>query len=345
MPGLDEFDPRYQEFYNNEDDLIVRPIPGIPNPDPGMQSDLGGRRIEQFDANKHVLLIRRRDERDLGPNESKVDNATEAPNTALDNPGDIGQIQFDRSKSLTAYMEVDSWTLSNIPPAAGGSPLQTPTAGAIPVGGAVSVGILEYGHQGTQLQMVFDCPPGQIAKAAVIASSARLKVKLLPKYYANNVVGGKRQYFYDAAFTVACDFNSFNLPPKNAMTLAGFANANAFKSRGMICEGSLSTNNEFTLPKRRFYGTVLGGAVANQPSNCPVAWNATAVILVPGVPSGTFLPLSLQFVVNTIQGQVLGPFNANTSVVLPEGAFSIDVFNSAVTAAVEIPFELQYILG
>jgi len=346
MPGPDwDNDSDLIDYLSNQENLIVDPIPGMPNPNPGYDSDLGGRRINLPDSNKRVLLVKRREGKDLGPNLSTVDNAQEAPGTSLDVPGDIANVIFDRSKPLTAYAEVDSWTLANIPPALGVSPLAAVAGGAPPVGGAVSVIVLEYGHKGTQLQMLFDCPAGQVTKATVIASSARMKVRLLPKYYASQVLAGKRQYYYNAGFTVPCDFNNFNLPPNNPMTLAGFTNANAFKSRGMICEGSLSTNNEFTLPKRRFYGTVLGGAIANQPSNCPVAWNSTAVILVGGGVTAAFAALTLKFTVNTIQGQTLGPFPLNTPIVLPQGAVSIDVYNDAVTAAVEIPFELQYILG
>jgi hypothetical protein len=345
MPGASYDDYDVLPFYNNEEEIEVNYRPGVPSSNPGDGSDLGGRRQQLPDQDRYIVLRNRRID-NLGPNLATTDNASEAPNNALDVPGDVAKIDFVRSQPLTAYVEVDSWDLANIPLALGVSPLAQPASGgglAAYQGGAVSLAQLQYGHKGTMLEMIFDCPPGMMAKATVICSSARLKTRLAPKYYYSTD-GAKRTYFIDAAKTIALTSSNFNQLPPNVMQLNGFSNTNAFKSRGFIAEGSLSTNNELTLPKRRFYGSVKQGAVANLLTNCPIAWNAIAVTLTGGLFTAPATVSTLKFVMNTITGQTLGPYGMNQTIPLVEGVSSIDVFNDIITAA-DTPFELVYILG
>jgi len=345
MPGLDDNDPIYDDFYGNRDDLEVIPIPGKISPDPGKTSDLGGRRQYIPQTNQMFLLKKRNLEEKLGPNLSTVENSQQEVNCALDNPGDIAKVDFERSLPLTCYVQVESYAFQPNSPLA-----QAPIvpAGTTPVGGAVSICKLEYGHKGTLLDMVFDCPPGALAKATVIASAARMKVRLMPKYYPFVDAAGIRRYFMDPA-TFLMPMNSLNFNAINPNTFAIltpgiFNNQNSFKASGLIAEGSLSTNNELTLPRRRFYGTVSPGAAGALLVRCPVSWNATSVQLNGGRFVAAGPNETVQFIMNSITGQSYGPFPANTTIPLIEGCDSIDVFCNVANAG-EVPFELVYFLG
>jgi hypothetical protein len=249
-----------------------------------------------------------------------------------------------------------------------------------PVGGAVSVAHLSFGHKGNMIDVVYDVPPGQTVAIPIGASQGVTSTFLTPKYFNDTAVAGGEPGTGFRSYLLFPGGPPITQPPGtpggssvwNSMTAQALA-FNAFPGLQVPQGGSPPVGNPNSTPflawfalapgivpipetqaTRRFYGTVkclvalanpLSNPIvrANQVTVGPIANNASTVKLVanPGL-------------IFAIRGNspfaIYGPFPANTEIPLPANATSIIVW-AAVNITqpgnpdIEEFFELVYTLS
>jgi len=295
------------------------------------------------------------------------DNGTLAL-TGVGARGAVARIAYRyRAKSLISYVEVPSpdadFALATVDPTQP-SPLNVPPTQASlivpPIGGCVSIAQIAFGHLGSQLNALYDVPPGQIIHVPFGGSFGQTDSMLVPKYYTPTIdpVTGFRIYLVTPAGVDILTTKAWNTLTQNVLPLNGFTNPNLVPYMGWFAEAFAFSNTVFSQPVRRFYGSCFCTAVpanpladppvnADQVTVCPVAWFASQVTLV-GNPG-------LLMVIQTLTStggiaQQYGPFPANQAVTMPAGATQILVWagtnlTQPGVARLEVPFELDYTLS
>lgn len=260
------------------------------------------------------------------------------------------------------------------PPTAGSPLLVVPvgdsliTAPAVaPVaffGGAVALGVAQFGHLGSSTQIVFDVLPGSLVKIPTVDSMMKMTGRISPRYFANDGGTPLRQYLLFPGGPVLTNDSFSNLPP-NIMELQGSgpgtviaaeAQANPVNFSGWAARGLSPTPDEATLPTRIFRGSVLSNAAApaalTNRTRIPIPHGAIGVALFGGIfNSALAVPsVPITWVQNLdVAGATVGPFASDGESIIPivEGATSIDVFggNSAAAGDLEIPFFAYYYIN
>lgn len=250
------------------------------------------------------------------------------------------------------------WDVTPYASASEGSAGPIPTK--VPIGGCVPVGLLTVGHMGVARDHLFSCDPGQTWVVPFSGSAADFSWQMSPKYFWPNDSTNTRTYMTaDPAspVTAALTSNAWNKTPTathlstvcNTLSPAGIlSQADIFTKRG---NGSahFGHGSQATTPlnqvNRKFYGTVRPGELGIYTTRCPIAYNATSVMLV-GRPELTMVQRSPVFDPATINPST-GPLPANVAHQLICGSGGeIDVsMGTFVNLAQEIPFVLVYFLG
>jgi hypothetical protein len=259
-------------------------------------------------------------------------------------------------REILGLIQVDSPTT--------GSPLLVVPAGnsiaAPPVsffGGAVALGVAQFGHLGSSTVITFDVLPGSLVKVPTVDSIMKMTGRIAPRYFANDGGTPLRQYLLFPAGPILTNDSFSNLPP-NIMELQGDGagtviaagvQANPVMFSGWAARGLSPTPDEATLPTRIFRGSVLSSAASPAASTnatrIPIPHGAIGVALFGGIyNSGLAVPsVPITWVQNLdVTGATMGPFPSDGESIIPitEGVTSIDVFggNSAAAGDLEIPF-------
>ncbi len=313
--------------------------------------------------------------KDENPDIPTQDNGTLA-NTPIGARGDVARINYRLSKSLVGYIEVPSPDAEvalaminpNFMPVLNVPPVQA--NGAVPpVGGAVAIAQISFGHKGVQLQVLFDTPQNQIIHVPFGGSFGILASMLAPKYYKNfdSIVNTKqlRQYLLTPLGGIILTnpsgvLHADNSALWNTLTQAILPlnisqvpqpllinNPNTVPYQGWFAvSNGAFTNTTLTQPLRRFYGTVAAAVTPFfQNTRCPVAWYASQVTLIANP--------ALVFFINGLTSaggitQRWGPFPVNQPVTIPVGATTIDVGDAVGLGGavnIEVNFELDYALS
>lgn len=285
----------------------------------------------------------------------------------FDMPASPARTRYILGREILGVLQVD-------PPQPGspllvvpvGDSLITPPAVApVPFfGGAVALGVSQFGHLGTSSQLVFDILPGSLVKIPTVDSFMKLTGRMSPRYFASTTVGTLRQYLLFPGGPVLTNDSFSNLPP-NIMELQGSgpgtivaagAQSNPINYSGWCGKGLSPTPDEATLPVRIFRGSVLSSAVApaapTNTSRIPIPFGAIAVAVFGGIYNPTLgVPsVPITWVQNLdVAGATVGPFPSDGESIIPivPGATSINVFggNSAAPGDLEIPFFAYYYLN
>lgn len=287
-------------------------------------------------------------------------------NAIFDAPASPVRARFHLSKEMLGIVQV-------APPGAGSPLLVVPvgdsliTAPAIaPVaffGGAVSLGLSQFGHKGGSTELTFDILPGSLVKIPAVPSMMRMAGRIAPRYFANDGGTPLRQYLLFPGGPVLTNASFSDLPP-NIMSLQGGipgtivaagAAGNPVVFSGWSGKGLSPTPDEATLPTRIFRGSVLSSAAAGAPTNAsriPIPFGAIGVAIFGGIFNSTLTPATvpITWVQNLdVAGATAGPFPSDGESIIPivQGATSIDVFggNSAVVGDLEIPFFAYFYLN
>jgi hypothetical protein len=320
------------------------------------------------------------------PDRPTQDNGTLAL-TGIGVTGAPARINFKVAQSIASYVFVpnpnDEFALAIQDPSQP-TPLGVPPVQAAitdpPVGGAVSVAHLSFGHKGTQIDVVYDVPPGQTVAIPIGASQGITSTFLTPKYFHNTAVAGGepgtgfRSYLlfplgppltqppgtpggsnvWNSMTAQALAFNNFPglQAPQGGSPPVGNPNSTPFLAWFALAPGIVPIPE--TQATRRFYGTVLSTvALPNPLANpivradhvtvAPIANNASTVKLVAN-PGLNFIIRGNSPFAN------YGPFPANTEITIPANATSIIVFTVANLTQPGVPqleefFELVYTLS
>jgi len=231
-----------------------------------------------------------------------------------------------------------------------------------PVGGAVAIAQISFGHLGAQFQAQLDVPMSQIIHVPFGGSFGQFDSMLVPKYFTSSSEANTtyRNYLVIPGGPVLTSA-AFNTLTQAALPANGFTNPNAVPIAGYFTMGDAAfSNTRLTQPTRRFYGTVQATAAAVNPiavppvtpgsvTVCPVAWFASSVIL-SGNPGLNFFVRTFVPPVAAGVPQFLGPYPANVPINLPNNAESLLVYPTANltqpgAAPYEVPFEAVFNLS
>lgn len=235
---------------------------------------------------------------------------------------------------------------------------------AAPIGGCISVTKFSYGHLGTQFNVIYDVPAGVSVRAPAGASFTQNDGVLVPKYYnfRTDAATNIRIYTLTAGGPDLTNLRWNNLdqsvlPANNPTGDLSVSNPNAVAYSGWSANTAAYTNTNFSMPKRRFYGSIftdsgdplpnpwgLPAASAGEIVQCPMANFATQVTLVANA------ALNFVFIGPTSAGgvtEITGPFPVNVAVNIPADAIAIWVYyvvKPIITGKVrvELPFVLVY---
>lgn len=283
----------------------------------------------------------------------------------FDMPASIARTRYKLSREIMGVVQVD-------PPMLGSPLLVVPTGDSegAPVaffGGAVALGVCQYGHLGTSTQIVFDVLPGALVKIPTVDSFMKITGRMSPRYFASLDTGVSpdiiRTYLLFPGGPVLTNDSFSNLPP-NIMELQGSGpgtvvaagvQANPINYSGWCAKGMTPTPDQETLPVRIFRGSVLSsgatGAFTNR-ARIPIPHGAISVTVYGGFynPADTPAAVAVEWTQNLdVTNAVLGPFpsDSESPVRIVQGATSIDVFggNSAAAGSIEVPFFAVFYLN
>jgi hypothetical protein len=305
----------------------------------------------------------------LGRDGDEVSQQDEGTGSAavFDMPASIARTRYKLSREIQGVVQVD-------PPTPGSPLLVVPAGnsegGGGPVaffGGAVSLGICQYGHLGTSTQIVFDVLPGSLVKIPTVDSFMKITGRMSPRYFASSDAGASptlvRSYLLFPGGPVLTNDSFSNLPP-NIMELQGGGTgtvvaagtqANPINYSGWCAKGMVPIPDQETLPVRIFRGSVPSsgptGAFTNR-ARIPIPQGAISVAIFGGFynPADTPSAVTVEWTQNLdVSTAVLGPFPSDpeSPVRIVQGATSIDVFggNSAVGGSIEVPFFAVFYLN
>jgi hypothetical protein len=278
----------------------------------------------------------------------------------FDMPASIARTRYILSKDIEGLVQVDA-------PQSGSPLLVVPTGNSDtegstpPFGGAVALGIFQWGHLGTQSNIVCDVYPSTLVKVPSVGSFMRITGRMAPRYFANLDTGTApnivRTYLLFPGGPALTNDSFSDLPP-NIMELQGVGPGtivaagvqnNPINYSGWCALGNSATPSTISLPQRVFRGTVLSAPPApaapfTNLSRIPIPHGAQSVKLI----GGYFNPLETPQQVPIIWTQnidvtnmVAGPFNPETTQPIPllQGATSIDVFaGNSDDGDIEVPF-------
>jgi len=294
------------------------------------------------------------------------DEGTGSP-AIFDMPASIARTRYILSKDLWGLVQVD-------PPKPGSPLLVVPTGSSEapatpPFGGAVALSVFQWGHLGTQANIVCDVLPSTLVKVPQVASFMRITGRMAPRYFANSDAGALpnivRTYLLFPGGPPLTNGSFSDLPP-NIMELQGSVpgtivaagvQANPISYSGWCGLGNSSTPSTISLPTRVFRGTVpsAGPAPAAPFTNrarIPIPHGAQTVKLIGGFfnPADTPQQVPIVWTQNIdVTNMVAGPFDPETTQPIPlvQGAMSIDVFagNSIGDGAIEVPFFAVFYLN
>lgn len=301
----------------------------------------------------------------LVPQSAYLDRGDEG--TPQQDEGTLSQAIFDAPASPVRTRSIlgrEILGLIQVDPPVTGSPLLVVPAGSStatpPVaffGGAVALGVAQFGHLGSSTQIVFDVLPGSLVKVPTVDSMMKMTGRIAPRYFANDGGTPLRQYLLFPGGPVLTNDSFSNLPP-NIMELQGNAagtviaagdQANPVGFSGWAARGLSPTPDEATLPTRIFRGSVLSSAASpaapTNASRIPIPHGAIGVAVFGGIYNSALAVPSvpITWVQNLdVAGATVGPFPSDGESIIPivPGARSIDVFggNSAAAGDLEIPF-------
>lgn len=224
-----------------------------------------------------------------------------------------------------------------------------------PVGGAISIAQIAFGHLGVQQQALFDVPPAQVVRVPFGGSFGSVNALLVPKYWTPDDAGNPRIYLTTPTgveltsaiwntLSAQALLNNLNGDLLNA---AGTGpNPNKVPFSAYVAESPLP-NQAISQPTRRFYGSIAvkGGTIGFKDTKIPVAWFASQVTLV-GDPQLTF---TIQTLTTGAGALTFGPFNFNAPVTMPAGATAIVVHDpvgiGVAGAVTESLFEADFTLS
>lgn len=287
----------------------------------------------------------------------------------FDMPASIARTRYILSKDIEGLVQVDA--------PQSGSPLlvvptgvsEAPGVVAPPFGGAVALGVFQWGHLGTQSNIVCDVLPSTLVKLPSVGSFMRITGRMAPRYFANSDAGVLpnivRTYLLFPTGPALTNDSFSDLPP-NIMELqgngpgtivaAGVQN-NPINYSGWCALGNSATPSTISLPQRIFRGTVpsAGPAPAAPFTNrarIPIPHGAQSVKLIGGFFNPLDTPQAVPIVWTQnidVSNMVAGPFDPETTQPIPlvQGATSIDVFagNSVGDGAIEVPFFAVFYLN
>ena len=241
-----------------------------------------------------------------------------------------------------------------------------------PVGGLVPVGRLIFGHAGVSQSFLFNVTVGSMEKAVFLGSSARFGFSVYPRYFYPDDTGATRKYLVgNPAAVTELTNEMWNTPKASALvsqayryiaeSVPGYEDLidNVFdpnlRAVGLAHFGyGQPTSAGINRPKRVFYGTLKPGAAYSTRTRCPVAYNATSVMLVGGRQLGAANfrvqmiqqpnPAITDPAINSLE---MGAQASDIEVPFTAGNGWIYVTSPDATGASteEIPFEIHYYLG
>jgi hypothetical protein len=344
-------------------------IEGQPSADPRLPSRYGK---AEDGMRGHVAPISHQDVT-LVPQSAYLQRGDE--DTPQQDVGTLAHAVFDAPASPVRTRSIlgrEILGLIQADPPKTGSPLLVVPAGNSttgPVaffGGAVALGVAQFGHLGSSTQIVFDILPGSLVKVPTVDSMMNMKGRIAPRYFANDGGVPLRQYLLFPGGPVLTNASFSDLPP-NIMELQGGAAgtivaagvaSNPVGFSGWAARGLSPTPDEATLPTRVFRGSVLSSAIApanpTNASRIPIPFGAIGVAVFGGLYDSA-LGVGVGSVPVTwtqnldIPGAAVGPFPGDGESIIPivQGATSIDVFggNSAAAGSLEIPFFAAFYLN
>jgi hypothetical protein len=364
MAWGDPQNPQYLAFAQGRMTLENQPIPdGSAPPRYGVRDATGHQ--PQLTEREVALVPQQAYLLQNGDEVPHQDEGTSS-NAVFDSPSSPVRSRYHLSKEMLGLVQVD-------PPTPGSPLLVVPlgdsliTAPAIaPVaffGGAVSLGLAQFGHKGGSTELTFDVLPGSLVKIPAVPSMMRMAGRIAPRYFANDGGTPLRQYLLFPGGPVLTQASFSNLPP-NIMSLqgggpgtivaAGVA-ANPVTFSGWSGKGLSPTPDEATLPVRIFRGSVLSSAATGAPTNAsriPIPFGAIGVALFGGIFNSGLTPSTVPITWTQnldVAGATVGPFPSDGESIIPivQGATSIDVFggNSAAIGDLEIPFFAYYYIN
>lgn len=365
MAWGDPQNPQYLAFAQGRMTLENQPLPdGTAPPRYGMrdatghQPQLTEREVAMVPQSAYLLQN--------GDEIPHQDEGTTSP-AVFDAPSSPVRARFHLSKEMLGLIQV-------APPTAGSPLLVVPVGDSLitapataPVaffGGAVSLGVSQFGHKGSSTELTFDILPGSLVKIPAVPSMMRMAGRIAPRYFANDGGTPLRQYLLFPGGPVLTSASFSDLPP-NIMALQGNiagtvvaagAQSNPVVFSGWSGKGLSPTPDEATLPVRIFRGSVLSSAAApaapTNASRIPIPFGAIGVAVFGGIyNSGLAVPsVPITWVQNLdVAGATVGPFPSDGESIIPivPGATSIDVFggNSVAAGDLEIPFFAYFYLN
>ena len=288
----------------------------------------------------------------------------------FDMPASIARTRYILSKDIEGLVQVDAPQSDSHLLVVPAGISEAPGVVAPPFGGAVALGIFQWGHLGTQSNIVCDVLPSTLVKLPSVASFMRITGRMAPRYFASRDVGDSpstivRTYLlYPGGPPLTND--SFSDLPPNIMELqgsgpgtvvaAGVQN-NPINYSGWCALGNSATPSTISLPTRVFRGTVPSAgpgpaAPFTNRARIPIPHGAQTVKMIGGFfnPADTLQAVPIIWTQNIdVTNMVAGPFDPQTTQPIPllQGATSIDIFagNSAAAGAIEVPFFAVFYLN
>lgn len=352
MAWEDPNNPDYLEYAQGR-----MTIEGQPSADPRLPARYGKQdSVGHYAPITHqdVALVPQSSYLNRGDEETPQQDEGTGSAAVFDQPASPVRTRSILGRDITGYIQVD-------PPVEGSPLLVVPAGSAVaPVapffGGAVALGVAQFGHLGSSTQIVFDVLAGSLVKVPTVDSMMKMTGRISPRYFASTTVGTLRQYLLFPGGPVLTNQSFSNLPP-NIMELQGNGPGtviaagdqnNPVNFSGWAARGLSPTPDEATLPTRIFRGSVLSSAAApaapTNASRIPIPFGAIGVAVFGGIydPALGVPSVPITWVQNLdVTGATVGPFPSDGESIIPiVGATSIDVFggNSAAAGDLEIPF-------
>jgi hypothetical protein len=364
MPWESPDNPQYLAFAQGRMTLENQPLPDGTSPPRYGVRDATGHQPQL--THREVTLVPQQAYLDLKGDEIPHQDEGTVSNAIFDAPASPVRARFHLSKEMLGIVQV-------APPGKGSPLLVVPVGDSLisapaiaPVaffGGAVSLGLSQFGHKGGSTELTFDILPGSLVKIPAVPSMMRMAGRIAPRYFANDGGTPLRQYLLFLGGPVLTNASFSDLPP-NIMSLQGSGPGtivaagvagNPVVFSGWSGKGLSPTPDEATLPTRIFRGSVLSSAAAGAPTNAsriPIPFGAIGVAIFGGIFNSTLTPATvpITWVQNLdVAGATAGPFPSDGESIIPivQGATSIDVFggNSAVVGDLEIPFFAYFYLN